>query len=356
VPLVALVSGRCFAGNAAIAGTCDVIIATPDTNLGMGGPAMIEGGGLGTVTPEAIGPVPVQTANGVIDLIAADEADAVRLAQRYLGYFQGRSRRWQAPDPRLARHAVPEDRLRAYDVRSAIDAVADVDSVLELRPVYGRGIVTCLVRVEGHPLAVVANDSRHLGGAIDAEGARKAVEFLRIARDFRLPVLSLVDTPGFMVGPAAEAEGGVRAFSALFAAMAEIEAPIGAIILRKGYGLGAVAMTMGHYWAPDFTVAWPTGEVGPMGLEGAVRLANRRELEAIDDPAVRQARFDELVARAYEQGKGLNAASIFELDDVIDPADSRRWILQLCRTFSGGSADGEGVGRRTDPAGDVEGR
>jgi acetyl/propionyl-CoA carboxylase alpha subunit len=331
VPLVAVVSGRCFAGNAALAGTCDVIIATPEVNLGMGGPAMIEGGGLGRVRPEDIGPAHVQTRNGVIDLLADDEADAVALAKRYLGYFQGRTAHWQAPDPRLARQVVPADRLRAYDVRAAVAAIADTGSTLELRPEFGRGIRTALVRVEGHPIAVIANDSRHLGGAIDAVAARKAVEFLRIAGDFRLPVLSLCDTPGFMVGPAAEEDAGVRAFAEMFHAGARLDVPTGAIILRKGYGLGAMAMTMGHFQAPLFTVAWPTGEVGPMGLEGAVRLAARRELEAARDPAERQAIYDALVASAYEHGKALNAASLNEIDDVIDPADSRRWALELCR-------------------------
>nr|WP_240948006.1 carboxyl transferase domain-containing protein [Planosporangium mesophilum] len=331
VPLVAVVSGRCFAGNAAFAGTCDVIIATPDANLGMGGPAMIEGGGLGRVRPEEIGPVEVQTRNGVIDILTADEAEAVALAKKYLGYFQGRGRDWKAPDPRTARHVVPADRLRAYDVRAAVDAIADVDSVLELRPGFGQGIVTALVRVEGHPLAVLANDSRYLGGAIDATSARKATEFLRLCRDFRLPVLSLCDTPGFMVGPAAEEDASVRRFAELFAAGARLTAPTGMIILRKGYGLGAMAMAMGHLQAPLFTVAWPTGELGPMGLEGAVKLGFRKALEAETDPAARQQMFDSLVALAYEHGKALNAATLNEIDDVIDPADSRRWALQLCR-------------------------
>ncbi|HEY0560896.1 MAG TPA: carboxyl transferase domain-containing protein [Frankiaceae bacterium] len=329
VPLVAVVSGRCFAGNAALAGTCDVIIATPDANLGMGGPAMIEGGGLGVVAPEDIGPIDVQTRNGVVDVLAADEAEAVGLARKYLAFFQGRTPEGKAPDPRLARHVVPADRLRSYDVRAAIAALVDADSELELRPRYGRGIVTALARVEGHPLAVLANDSRVLGGAIDAEAAQKAREFLRLARDFGLPVLSLCDTPGFMVGPAAEEQASVRRFAELFAAGAELQVPIGMIVLRKGYGLGAMAMAMGHLQTPQFTVAWPTGELGPMGLEGAVRLGFRRELEAAADEAERQALYDGLVALAYEHGKALNAATLAEIDDVIDPADSRRWIAQL---------------------------
>jgi acetyl-CoA carboxylase carboxyltransferase component len=329
VPLVAVVSGRCFAGNAAFAGSCDVIIATPDANLGMGGPAMVEGGGLGRVRPEEIGPVDVQTRNGVVDLVADDEAHAVALARTWLGYFQGRTREWEAPDPQAARAVVPADRLRAYDVRPAIEAVADVGSVLERRPSYGVGVVTALARVEGHPLAVIANDSRHLGGAIDATAARKTVEFLRIVRDFRLPLLSLRDTPGLMVGPAAEAEGSVRAFAELFAAGAALSAPVGMFVLRKGYGLGAMAMATGHLKAPQFPVAWPTGELGPMGLEGSVRLGFRRELEAQPDPESRRRLYDRLVGEAYERGKALEAATRNEIDDVIDPAQTRRWVRQL---------------------------
>jgi acetyl-CoA carboxylase carboxyltransferase component len=323
VPLVSIVSGRCFAGNAALAGTGDVIIATPDAKLGMGGPAMIEGGGLGVVEPDDIGPVEVQTRNGVIDVLAPDEAAAVAVAKQYLGYFRGRLDGWVAPDVDAARRVVPADRLRSYDVRSALFALADVDSVLELRPWFGRGIVTALARFEGFSGAVIANDSRYLGGAIDAVSAQKATEFLRLCHDFRLPVLSLCDTPGFMIGPEAEKDASVRRFGELFHIGARLGAPTGMIVLRKGYGLGAMAMATGHLQAPLFTVAWPSAELGPMGLEGAVKLAHRRALEAEPD------RFEELVAAAYEQGKALNAATLNEIDDVIDPADSRRWIRQL---------------------------
>lgn len=329
VPLVSIVSGRCFAGNAALAGVCDVIIATPDANIGMGGPAMIEGGGLGVYPPEAIGPIDVQRHNGVVSLVARDEAHAVSLAQRYLSYFQGSSREWEAPDPRLARHVVPENRLRAYDVHRAIESIVDVGSVLELRPDYGVGIVTALVRVEGAPYGLIANSTHHLGGAIDAEAADKAGDFLALCESFRLPLISLCDTPGFMVGPDAEKEAAVRRFGRLFVLGARMTVPLGVIILRKGYGLGAMAMAGGSFRAPQFTVAWPTGEIGGMGLEGAVRLGFSKELAAVSDPAERQELFDKLVAAAYQHGKALRAATTFELDDVIDPADSRTWITRL---------------------------
>lgn len=329
VPLVSIVSGRCFAGNAALAGVCDVIIATPDANIGMGGPAMIEGGGLGVYPPEAIGPIGVQRRNGVVSLVARDEAHAVALAKQYLSYFQGAHSDWSAPDPRLARHVVPQNRLRAYDVHRAIESIVDIGSVLELRADYGVGIVTALVRVEGVPYGLIANSTHHLGGAIDAEAADKAGDFLALCESFGLPVISLCDTPGFMVGPDAEKDAAVRRFGRMFVLGARLTVPLGMIILRKAYGLGAMAMAGGSFRAPQFTIAWPTGEIGGMGLEGAVRLGFSKELAAVDDPAERQDLFDRLVAAAYEHGKALRAATTFELDDVIDPAASRAWITRL---------------------------
>jgi acetyl-CoA carboxylase carboxyltransferase component len=292
---------------------------------------MIEGGGLGRYRPEDIGPIDVQCRNGVVGLAARDEVHAVALAKQYLSYFQGRQHEWEAPDPRQARHVVPENRLRAYDVHHAIESVVDVGSVLELRVDYGVGVVTALVRVEGVPFGLLANSSHHLGGAIDAEAADKAGDFLALCESFRLPVISLCDTPGFMVGPEAEKEAAVRRFGRMFVLGARLTVPLGMIILRKAYGLGAMAMAGGSFHAPQFTVAWPTGEIGGMGLEGAVRLGFSKELAAAADGVERQELFDRLVAAAYEHGKALRAATAFELDDVVDPSDSRAWITRLPR-------------------------
>ncbi len=329
VPLIGIVSGRCFAGNAALLGMCDVVIATPDANIGMGGPAMIEGGGLGVYAPEDIGPIEVQRRNGVVHVVAADEAEAVDVARRYLSYFQGAEAEWEAPDPRLARHVVPENRLRAYDIRAAIDAVVDAGSLLELRRDWGVGIVTALVRVEGRPFGLIANDCHHLGGAIDAPAADKLSAFLQLCGAHDLPIVSLCDTPGFMVGPEAEEHATVTKFSRLFIDAAALDVPFGTVILRKGYGLGAQAMAAGSFRAPRFVIAWPTGEIGGMGLEGAVRLGFAKELAAIEDPNQRQAAFEALVQAAYDAGKALTAATVLELDDVIDPADTRRWLRTL---------------------------
>ena len=332
VPLVGIASGRCFAGNAALLGCCDVVIATDGTNIGMGGPAMVEGGGLGVFPPESIGPMDVQVSNGVVDVAVLDEAAAVEAAQQYLAYFNGPCEGWTAPDPIGARRVIPENRLEVYDVHAAVDALADVGSVLELRRAFGPGMVTVLARVEGRPLGIIANNPLHLAGAIDADGADKAARFMQLCDAFDLPLLFLCDTPGIMVGPAAEQTALVRHVGRLFVTGANLTVPTGTIILRKGYGLGAQAMAGGSFKAPLFCVAWPTGELGGMGLEGAVRLGYRKELDAIGDPAERERTFAEMVERMYEHGQALNAASHFEIDDVIDPADSRRWISHVFAT------------------------
>jgi acetyl-CoA carboxylase carboxyltransferase component len=326
VPLVAVVAGRCFAGNAALAGMCDVIIAVEGASLGMGGPAMIEGGGLGVVAPDDVGPMAVQVANGVVDVLVADEDEATRVARRYLSYFQGPVADWEAPDQRLLRHVVPENRARVYDVCAVVHGLADVGSVLELRAGFAPGIVTALVRVEGRPMGLIANDPAHLGGAIDHDAADKAARFLQLCDAFGLPVVSLCDTPGFMVGPESETHATVRHFSRMFSVGGNLSVSLGLVVTRKCYGLGAQAMMGGSLKAPAFAVSWPTGEFGGMGLEGAVRLGYRKELEAVDDPAARQELFERRVAAEYEKGRALSVAQVYEIDDVIDPADTRRWI------------------------------
>ena len=335
VPLVGIASGYCFAGNAALLGCCDVVIATEDSSIGMGGPAMIEGGGLGVHAPGDVGPIDVQYANGVVDLRAADDAEAVALAKRYLSYFGGAAQPGAVPDQKLLRELIPEQRKRVYDVRRVVQTLFDEGSVLELRGGFGPGMLTALARVDGRALGVVANDPRHLGGAIDADGADKAARFLQLCDAFELPMLFLCDTPGFMVGPAAEQTATVRHFARMFLGGANVSVPTGTIVLRKGYGLGAQAMAGGGFKAPLFTVAWPTSEFGAMGLEGAVRLGMRRELDAIADEQERERVFRETVAAAYERGQGINMAAYGEIDDVIDPADSRRWIATLFDERSG---------------------
>ncbi|MBM3799976.1 MAG: biotin carboxylase [Actinobacteria bacterium] len=326
VPLVGITGGYCFAGNAAILGCCDVVIALEGSNIGMGGPAMIEGGGLGVFEPTAIGPLSVQRVNGVVDLVAQDDAHAVVLAKKYLSYFQGPVGSSVTPDQTGLRDVVPTNRKKAYDMHDVLDGLFDIDSVLELRRDFGIGMITALARVDGRPVGVVANNPVHLAGAIDSDGADKAARFMQLCDAFDLPIVTLVDTPGMMVGPDVEETALVRHCSRLFVTAVNITVPVVSVVVRKSYGLGAQAIMAGSTKAPLACVAWPTGEFGGMGLEGAVRLGYRNELVAITDPIEREATFQQMVDRMYEHGKALSVSTHFEIDDVIDPADTRRWI------------------------------
>jgi acetyl-CoA carboxylase carboxyltransferase component len=340
VPTIGIASGRCFAGNAALLGCCDVVIATANSNIGMGGPAMIEGGGLGVVAAEQIGPLAVQLANGVVDIGVSDEAEAVKVARQYLSYFQGTLSEYQCADQRLLRSAVPENRLRVYDVMNVIKTLSDSGWLLELRAGFARGMITALIRIEGRPLGVIANNPQVLGGAIDADGADKASRFMQLCDAFDIPLLFLCDTPGIMVGPEAERTGLVRHSSRMFLTGANLSVPFFTVVLRKAYGLGALAMSGGSFKRSVATVAWPTGEFGGMGLEGAVKLAYRSELAQITDPAERRRKYEEKVAEMYEHGKALSMSSIFAVDDTIDPADTRKWLSNLLRAVRNGPRSG----------------
>ncbi len=333
VPMVGITSGRCFAGNASLLGCCDVVIATANANIGMGGPAMVEGGGLGVFAPEEIGPLPVQLANGVVDIGVADEAEAVRVAKKYLSYFQGPLARYESADQRRMRQIIPENRLRVYDVRAIVETLSDTGWVIELRREFARGMVTSLIRVEGRTVGVIANDPRFLGGAIDSDGADKAARFMQLCDAHDIPLLFLCDTPGIMVGPEIEKTALVRHSSRMFVIGANLTVPFFTVVLRKAYGLGAIAMSGGSFKRAVATVAWPTGEFGGMGLEGAVKLAYRNELAKIEDPAERRRKYQEMVAQMYERGKALSIATIFGVDDTIDPADTRPWLANLLRSL-----------------------
>jgi acetyl-CoA carboxylase carboxyltransferase component len=330
VPLIGIVAGRCFAGNAALLGCCDVIIATENSNIGMGGPAMVEGGGLGVFKPEQIGPSSVQFANGVIDILVKDEPAAIDEAKRYLAFALKSRHADVASASQIAlRDVVPENRLRSYQVRDAIAIIFDQGSVQELQAGYGVGVVTAFARLNGGAVAVIANNPFHLGGAIDADAADKLAEFLALCNRYQLPIVSLVDTPGFMVGPEIEAKGQVRYASGLFIAAAKLKVPLVAVVLRKGYGLGAMAMTAGGFHETTATIAWPTAEFGAMGLEGSVRLGYRKELEACTDVDQREALYEKLLAKQYEQGKAIRMAETLEIDAVIDPAKTRDWLISV---------------------------
>ncbi len=328
VPVVGIVSGFCFAGNAALLGCCDVIIATKNSSIGMGGPVMIEGGGLGVFRPEEVGPMDVQTQNGVVDIEVENVEEAVQMAKKYISYFQGPLSSWQAGDQNKLRSAIPESRKRAYNVRNVIKALADTDTFLELKPKFGPCMVTGLIRIEGHPFGVNANNPMHMAGAIEAEGADKAARLMMLCNAHGLPILSLCDTPGFMVGPEVEKRAQVRHVCRMFVVGSHVTVPYFTVVLRRGYGLGVMAMARGGFHESFFTASWPSGEFGGMGLEGAVRAGFRRELAAIEDPQKREELYEFLVAQLYERGKAINMAAHLEIDAVIDPAQTRQWIMR----------------------------
>jgi acetyl-CoA carboxylase carboxyltransferase component len=329
VPLLGIVAGRCFAGNAALLGCCDTIIATRDSSIGMGGPAMVEGGGLGSFRPEEIGPSDVQSRSGVIDVLVDNEAEAVAVARRYLGMFQGPAMQWQEGEPAALRELLPANRLRVYDIRAVVDALVDAQSALELRAGFGLGVVTSLARIEGRAVGILASNPAHLGGAIDADAADKAARFMQLCDARGLPLVSLIDTPGFMVGPDVESRGQVRHASRMFVVAAQLHVPVVAVVLRKAYGLGAMAMAAGSMQAPLATASWPSGEFGAMGLEGAVELGYRKELQSASEGAARDELRARLLAEQYEKGKAIHMAATLEIDAVIDPADTRRWVATV---------------------------
>jgi acetyl-CoA carboxylase carboxyltransferase component len=323
VPRIAIVKGRCFAGNAVIAGCSDLIVATQDASIGMGGPAMIAGGGLGEVDADEVGPIEMQAPNGVVDVVVADEAEAVAVTKTLLAYFQGATEAGAAPDQARLRELVPERERRAYKVAPIVETLADEGSVTFLRERFAPELVTALARIEGRPLGVIANNTMVMAGAVTSAASDKAARFMQLCDAFGLPIVSLVDTPGYMVGPQAESEALVRRASRMLVAGAALRVPLLAVILRRAYGLGAQAMMGGSTHEPDLTLAWPSAHLGPMGLEGAVRLGLRKELEAIEDEAEREERVREVTAAAQENARAVNSAQLFEIDDVIDPAETR---------------------------------
>ena len=332
VPLIAVNNGYCFAGNAALFGCADIRIATQQSWIGMAGPAMIEGGGLGSYKPTDIGPIDVQAKNGVVSLVADNEAQATALAKQVLGYFQGDHRQWQCAQQADLRDLMPADRRYVYDIRKIIQHLADSDSWLELSKQYGRAIATGFVRIEGKAMGLIANDCRVLGGAIYAEAADKAARFITLCNNFSIPLLSLCDTPGFMVGPDSEEQGAATRMAQLFIAGAKLTTPLVTIFLRKGYGLGAMAMAGGSFHQPIYSAAWPMGEFGGMGLEGAVRLGFKKELAAEKDQQAKDALFSKLLAEMYQRGQASEAAAHLEIDAVIDPADTRSVVIRALNT------------------------
>ncbi|TCZ64795.1 acyl-CoA carboxylase subunit beta [Roseicella aquatilis] len=332
VPTIGIVPGRAFAGHANLAGMCDLLVATKDASMGMAGPPLVEAALGLRLTPEEIGPAAVHVASGAVDVLVEDEAEAIAVARRYLGYFGPPAAPGEAPDGAALREVVPENPRRAYDVRKVIHGIADRDSVLELKAGYGRAMVTALLRIEGRAVGVIANQPMFLAGAIDGPAADKAARFVQICDAFDIPLLVLCDTPGLMVGPEVEKTGLVRRSARLLTALANATIPILTVVLRKAYGLGYYIMGS-RPLHPSILLAWPTAEFGGMGLEGAASIIHRQELECIDDPAERAAAHRHRTAELREYNTALEVAGRFAYDDVIDPADTRSILGRTLRTI-----------------------
>jgi acetyl-CoA carboxylase carboxyltransferase component len=348
VPTIGMVGGRCFAGNAALLGCCDVLLAAEGASIGMGGPAMIEGGGLGRVAADDVGPAAMHAQAGSVDALLADDAAVCAMAIRLLGLWthpQQPPGRAPAVEPASLRMAVPASRQTAHDPHGAMAALLDADSIVELRAGFGRSLVTAFGRLEGRTVAVLASQPRHRGGALDGEACTKLEQFLRLADARRVPVLSLIDTPGFMVGPEAERTGLVRLAGRVFVQAAAMRVPWVAVVLRRGYGLGAMALAGGHFHAPVAMAAWPNAECGAMGIDGAVKLGWRQQLQAAAarSEAEREALMQRLAAQLREQGGAMNMAEHLEIDTVLDPADTRAWVARALRVAA------SETGRLSDP-------
>jgi acetyl-CoA carboxylase carboxyltransferase component len=321
VPRIAIVAGRCFAGNAVLAASADLVIATRDATMGVAGPAMIAGAGLGEYAPEEIGPAGVMADVGVVDLLVDDEGSAVEATRLVLRLLAGEHPGGPQGQERL-RDALPERERSPYDVRPIVQTIADAGSVLFLREAFAPEMVTALGSIDGCTVGFLANQTLHMAGALTAAAADKAARFVQFCDSHGIALVSLVDTPGIMAGPEAERTAILRHASRLLVATGRLSVPLIGVVLRRGYGLGAQAMLGGSTREPLLTLAWPGAHMGPMGLEGAVRLAMAKELEVLPE-AERAERVRALAAVYREHVDVLNVARVFEIDDVIDPAETR---------------------------------
>jgi acetyl-CoA carboxylase carboxyltransferase component len=311
---------------------CDVLIATKDSTLGMAGPPLVEAALGIKLTPEEIGPASVHVASGVIDVLVEDEAEAIAVARKYLGYFGGAASPGEAPDGAALRDVVPDNPRRAYNVRKVIDGIADIGSVLELKAGFGRAVVTSLIRIAGRPVGVVANQPMFLAGAIDSPASDKAAHFIQLCDAFDIPILSLCDTPGLMVGPDVERTGLVRKSARVLTAFANATVPVMTVVLRKAYGLGYYVMGS-QPLNPAILLAWPTAEYGGMGLEGAVNIIYKVELDAVADAEERAALHKRLTDALKRSNTAIEVAARYHYDDVIDPADTRDILIKTLATL-----------------------
>jgi acetyl-CoA carboxylase carboxyltransferase component len=335
-PTCAAMMGPGFAGPSNNAALADFIVMVRGTSsMGIAGPALVKAATGADVDKKTFGGADAQAdQNGIADLAVDTDADALVAIRRYLSYFPSNAR--QPPplgptdDPFDRRDAelltlVPENSRRAYDVRRVIRAVVDRDSDFELKPSYARNVVTCLARLGGRSVGIIANQPSHLAGTLDAAACEKVAHFISVCDAFGLPLVFMVDIPGFLVGEAAERSGLAKRSARIVYELGRATVPRLSVVLRKGYGLGFIAMNGGHGFGADLTVAWPTAEICAMSIEGAVDVAFKHEVNAAPDPAARRA---EMIAEHRSRVSPLRAAQGFGVDDIIDPRDTRPLLIE----------------------------
>ena len=313
VPTVCGVPGRAFAGNAIIAGLCDFVVGTRNAVIGMAGPPLVETALGERLTPEEIGAIGIHAVSGAAEAVAEDEQHLTDLISAYLSYFEGRLQPMDPLVPPTAmRSIVPADPRTPYDVREVISGLCDLGELLELRAEFAPNIVTTLGRVDGWPAGFVASQPLVLAGAIDAPAADKISRFVKLCDAFGLPIVFLVDSPGFLVGPAAERSALMRHSTRVLHALTHAQVPAFTVTLRKSYGLAHFAMG-GRPLGASMVVAWPTAEYGAMGPEGAAKVLGGDGIDAEREHSTALRR----------KGASLTMAEIFAIDDMIDPAETR---------------------------------
>jgi propionyl-CoA carboxylase beta chain len=334
VPTLAAVMGPGFAGPSNFAALCDFVVMVRGTStMGIAGPALVAAATGEQTDKDSLGGADVQAdRNGLADLAADDDGHAIALLRGYLGYLPSNAQAGvpqapaRAPDALAEaglRELLPDDARQAYDVHAAVAGIVDADSFFALKPGFAPNLVTGFARIEGRAVGVLANQPLHLAGTLDGKACEKGAHFVSVCDAFGLPLVYLIDLPGFLVGSQAEDQALARRSARLLFELGQATVPRVSVVLRKGYGLGYIAMCGGRSFDADLCVAWPTAEICAMSVEGAVDVAYQKQVRAAADPAARRAA---LVAGFKAQLGALHAAEHFGIDDVIDPLDTRAAI------------------------------
>jgi acetyl-CoA carboxylase carboxyltransferase component len=338
VPQISVVSGASAGGGAYSPALTDLIVMTEDAAMFLTGPGVVREALGEEIEAIELGGPRVHERNGVCHLVARDEVTAAGVVRRLLGYLPASAgerpqriepRGPELPDPSAA---VPLEPRSAYDVRDALAGIADGGSLLELCPRWARNVVTALARMDGRPVGIVANQPRYLAGVLDAEGSEKAARFVSFCDAFRLPLIAVVDTPGFMPGSRQERAGVIRHGASLVRAFASARVPKLTLVLRKSYGGAYITMNSRDLGA-DLVLAWPDAELGIMSARAAVGIINRRELRVATDPDADRRRLAD--AYAAEHLRACAAAASGFIDEIVTPEDTRERLLWALRTLSG---------------------